>query len=331
LALGQTAAFNGILATSANAVLQAGTAIVSGGPVINVAAPGNAQKFNEKILNETNGVAADMGFITYNVVGLSNSTASGTFVPSSSSGVVTFTGNFQGIASGLLLNALGAGSPGSCPATNTAPAGSVSATPSANTLVFSGVTIPATGPVPGYTPGLAPGTVTDNREACAYASGTQLIAPSNAAIPVVPTAGGVPAAISYGISTTLGTASAFGTATISGYTYNGTVAQVLYSQQNVVNPGFVRADNPNLIAAVCTAAIQGDQGGAGSFAVTPFVEASIPAQSNDTEAVGTLVTNAGITPGAFGRVSIVLLCAQTNIGLSHMEYSPGTNALSYIP
>jgi hypothetical protein len=337
LALGQTSAFAGVLASSANALIQGGGAIAAGGPVINVAAPGNAQKFNEKLIGETNGLLADIGNLGISIIGLSNSTASGTFAPASSSGTVTETGNFQGIASGLILAAnevggLGAAGPAAnCPLTNTAPGGSVSATPVANTLTFTGVTIPAVGPVPAYTPGVGAAAITDNRELCVYASGTQLIAPSNNTVPVVPVAGTALGGVPFGISTTLGGSAAAGTAAVTGYSYNGTVAQILYTQQNIVNPGFVRAVNPNLAPAICSAAIQGDQGGTGTFAVTPFVEASIPAQSNDTEAVGTLVTNAGITPGPFGRVSIVVLCAQTNIGLSHMEYSPGTNALSYIP
>jgi hypothetical protein len=47
--------------------------------------------------------------------------------------------------------------------------------------------------------------------------------------------------------------------------------------------------------------------------------------------VGTLVSASGITPGAFGRVSVVVLCAQANMGLENLQYSPGTNAISYIP
>jgi hypothetical protein len=343
--------FTSTLAASARALAAGVNPTPVAAPLaINVAAPANAKAFVQG--SNTNAGVADIGEVDIGTANLAQANANSTPGFRFTGGAtVTLTGNFVGIGNALLLKATGTGAPaaaGTCPSTFSPPGGSTTGTFSGNTVTFVGVPVPDPAGAGG---GVGYFGAFDHHEVCLYATGTSIIDPSGGVTALTGTLGGgvavVPqtAVVSLAPDTlptsgilTAGSCPPFPggppcpiifAGALSGYSYNGSVATVMYTQQNAVNPGFIRILNTGPVPVVVTALVQGDQGGTGSFG-TASVETALAPFSNDTVSTSSIVTSSGITPGPFGRVSMVLLSPQLGVGFENLEYSPGTNALSQI-
>jgi hypothetical protein len=264
----------GQLAASAS-VVQFTTFPSASLPLVIDITPGNlGAKFLQSATNSTVG---DQGDAVIVVFSLANAADTATCTPPSTANLV-LTGSWGGISSPFLL--AGAAAPAtSCPAT--APAGAVTGTVTGSTITFPNVVLPT----------LAGPTV-QNYEVC-LASG---VTPGRGVI-----ASNVTTTVS--LSATGATLVVGGTATgLDGYTYNGSVQQLLYSGVFPPYQAFVRVTNNTGSTANPTVVVQPDTGTSGLNTAI-----SVPGNTNQLIAASSIVSGSGVTLDSTGRVSMLFL------------------------
>jgi hypothetical protein len=308
LGVASTTAIKVALAASEDEILL-GTLSGLTGAIIDVNAPSLGTKFQDPA-GAPDGSSMNPGFIEYGLTGALNATATGAFNLGGTSGTFVLTGNFNGLAAAFLVPARFAApflSPGNrratfvegggCPATASAASavpGAIAATLTGSTATFTGVN-----GAPGPNPFVPPGPAAEFITLCLY-SGTAVVAanPPNTGAP----------AIVFGLTATVGTGTASANQTTGGFTplvgyqYNGVVQPLLYADNGSVYPSFVRIVNDTGSTVPVFALVQGDGGSLG----TATVESGLLPFHNDTVPVTTIVAAAGVTPGPYGRVSMIV-------------------------
>jgi len=266
-AIGDTAGAKNSLAQSASALTFGALAPTTGTPAIDITSPGGfGSKFIQAGVDSTVG---DAGALTTTAnATLATAADSAAFAPPTTTNVL-ITGNFSNstlvLLAGASVQALTCGS---------APSGTTG-TVVGNIATFSNVTI---------------GAGTKNYEVCVVSvatAGKNLIGAQTAGLPIALTAAG-----------------ATGGGALIGYTYNGSVQQILYSGNfNTTGYPLVERLTNNTSSAVSpTVLVVPDSGTAGNTTL-----AAIPAGANEVLLASAIVTASGAVPDTTGRVTLIYL------------------------
>lgn len=272
------------LANAANGLTYASAGAAIGAPVIDSTSPSLARQFQQP-LGSPDTLIADLGNVTVSTTpGLINANGLA-FTFGGTPATITVTGNFLGITSAYLQK----GGTTVCGATTATPSTAIPGViTTASTITFS-----------------ADPTDTGAQEVCLVANGTSLLSASGTL--------GTTAKVGSNASVIIAASA------LSAYTYTGAAPfQITYTGGNGSYLNFIRVVNNNTSAANVFAIVQADGGAIG----TATVETALAANSNDLVPASTIVSNAGVNPGASGRVSMILVSSSTNVAFANLLLNP---------